>query len=82
MIDTDTNDMNGAKPMLEIWTRVTAGEEYIKLVIFEGRIIGALLIGATTLAETFENLILNQINVSHLGIALLDANLDLEDYFD
>lgn len=74
--------VNAVKPRVEIWTRVTPGEEYIKLVIFEERIIGALLIGATTLAETFENLILNQISVSHFGIALLDSNLDLEDYFD
>ena len=41
-----------------------------------------MLIGDTDLEETFENLILNQIDVSRLGIKILDPELDLEDYFD
>ena len=36
----------------------------------------------TDLEETFENLILNRIDVGHLGSQLLDPEHDLEDYFD
>ena len=39
-----------------------------------------MLIGDTDLEETFENLILSQIDVT--GMDLLDPDLDLEDYFD
>jgi NAD(P)H-nitrite reductase large subunit len=51
-------------------------------VLQNGRIQGALLIGETDLEETFENLILNQIDVSPYGEDLLDPNIDIEDYFD
>ena len=43
---------------------------------------GALLIGDTDLEETFENLILNQLDLSAYGEDLLDPNIDIEDYFD
>ena len=32
--------------------------------------------------ETFENLILNQMDLSRYGESLLDPNIDIEDYFD
>ena len=48
----------------------------------DGRLRGALLIGPTDLEETFENLILNGTDVSPYGDALLDPDVDLEDYFD
>ena len=67
---------------LEVWTRVTPGEEYIKVIIHHGRVVGALLLGDTELEEVFENLILNKLDVSEIGIALLDPNLDLEGYMD
>ena len=44
--------------------------------------MGAVLIGETDLEETFENLILNQMNLSAYGEDLLDPNIDIEDYFD
>lgn len=69
-------------PSLQLWTRVTAGKEYIKLVVKEGRVIGALLIGDTGIEETIENLILNQLDVSQQGIELLNPDVDIEDYFD
>ena len=47
-----------------------------------GRMQGAILIGETDLEETFENLILNQIDLSVYGVDLLDPNIDIEDYFD
>ena len=67
---------------LEVWTRVTPGQEYIKVIIHNGRVVGALLLGDTELEEVFENLILNKLDVSEIGVALLDPNLDLEGYMD
>lgn len=49
----------------------------------DGRLQGAILIGETGLEETFENLILNQLDLSEIGGAnLLDPDVDIEDYFD
>ena len=58
------------------------GVEYVKIVIYEGRVQGALFIGETDLEETFENLILNQIDVSPFGENLINPDIDIEDYFD
>lgn len=44
--------------------------------------IGCLLIGNTDLEEVFENLILNRLNISSIGIRLLDPMIDIGDYFD
>ena len=46
----------------------------------EGRVVGAVLIGKTDLEGTFEDLILNQTDVSQID--LLDPAIDLEDFFD
>lgn len=48
----------------------------------DGRMYGAILIGETDLEETFENLILNQMDLTQFGEDLLDPNIDIEDYFD
>ncbi|XP_037663499.1 pyridine nucleotide-disulfide oxidoreductase domain-containing protein 1 [Choloepus didactylus] len=66
----------------ELMLRCTKGEEYVKVVMQNGRMMGAVLIGETDLEETFENLILNQMNLSSYGEDLLDPNIDIEDYFD
>lgn len=42
--------------------------------------VGAVLIGETDLEETFENLILNKMDLSQFD--LLDPSVDLEDFFD
>jgi len=39
-------------------------------------------VGETGLEETFENLILDGLDLTHLGASLLDPGVDLEDYFD
>ena len=78
----DANNYINKKEEIEIWTRITPSVDYVKLVIFRGKVVGALLVGDTGLEEVFENLILNQMDVSHVGIDLLDPSLDLEDYFD
>ncbi|XP_053575105.1 pyridine nucleotide-disulfide oxidoreductase domain-containing protein 1 [Bombina bombina] len=66
----------------ELMLRCTRGLEYVKVVMQNGRMMGAILIGETDLEETFENLILNQMDLSAYGEDLLDPNIDIEDYFD
>jgi len=66
----------------EILLRTTPGLEYVKVILKEGKMQGALLIGETDLEETFENLILNQLDLTSYGEDLLDPDIDIEDYFD
>ena len=66
----------------EVLLRVTEGVEYVKTVMKNGKMQGALLIGETDLEETFENLILNQLDLTVYGEDLLDPNIDIDDYFD
>ncbi|XP_017772126.1 PREDICTED: pyridine nucleotide-disulfide oxidoreductase domain-containing protein 1 [Nicrophorus vespilloides] len=66
----------------EIIFRMTKGVEYIKLVLLDGRLHGAVLIGETDLEEMCENLILNQIDLSSFKEDLLNPDVDIEDYFD
>ena len=56
--------------------------EYVKLVLSEDRLFGAVLIGETDLEEVLENLILNQIDLTPFKDSLLDPQIDLEDFFD
>lgn len=66
----------------ELLIRSTAGKEYIKFVLQNGRLRGAILIGNTELAETCENLILNKIDLTPYGDDILNPDIDIEDYFD
>lgn len=66
----------------ELMLRCTRGQEYVKVVMHNGRMMGAVLIGETDLEETFENLILNQMDLSSYGEDLLNPDIDIEDYFD
>lgn len=70
------------KKECELLVRFTDGQEYVKLVVKNGRVVGAMLIGDSDLEEMCENLILNQIDVTNLMDELLDPNIDIEDYFD
>jgi hypothetical protein len=79
---TDESGSSSGSPSMEFWLRVTPGVEYIKLAVRDGRVVGALLIGDTELEEVFENLILNRLDVSALGVGLLDPEVDIADYFD
>lgn len=62
--------------------RCTPGKEFVKFVLFDGRLVGAVLIGDTDLEETAENLIMNGIDLTPFGHDLLDPANDIEDYFD
>uniref|UniRef100_A0A182NTR7 FAD/NAD(P)-binding domain-containing protein n=1 Tax=Anopheles dirus TaxID=7168 RepID=A0A182NTR7_9DIPT len=72
----------GLNDRYEVLLRMTPGLEYIKFVLVDGRLQGALLVGETGLEETCENLILNQLDLSPYGEELLDPDIDIEDYFD
>ncbi|KAL4612695.1 pyridine nucleotide-disulfide oxidoreductase domain-containing protein 1 [Arapaima gigas] len=66
----------------ELLVRCTPAQEYIKVVLARGRMVGAVLIGDTDLEETFENLMLNQMDLTAYKDELLNPNVDIEDYFD
>ncbi len=53
-----------------------------QVVLSGGRMVGAVQIGETDLEETFENLILNQMDLTPYGEELLNPDIDIEDYFD
>ncbi|KAF2077143.1 hypothetical protein CYY_001528 [Polysphondylium violaceum] len=67
---------------IKIYKRIIIGQQYVRIILEHGKLKGALLIGDTDLEETFENLILNQIDLSNYGEELLDPDIDIEDYFD
>ncbi|KAG7301681.1 hypothetical protein JYU34_014656 [Plutella xylostella] len=66
----------------EILLRTTPGMEYIKFVLQNGRLQGAILIGETDLEEMCENLILDQIDLTPFGDDILNPDIDIDDYFD
>lgn len=66
----------------EILLRTSPGLEYIKFVIQNGRLQGAILIGETDLEEMCENLILDQIDLTPFGDDILNPDIDIDDYFD
>uniref|UniRef100_A0A1A9ZJM0 Transcription initiation factor IIF subunit alpha n=1 Tax=Glossina pallidipes TaxID=7398 RepID=A0A1A9ZJM0_GLOPL len=62
--------------------RTTPGSEYIKVLLQNGRLRGAILVGNTELAESCENRILNGIDLTPFGDDILNPAIDIEDYFD
>ena len=72
----------GLDDKYEVLLRMTPNMEYIKFILVDGKLQGAMLIGETGLEETSENLILNQLDLTPFGDDLLDPNIDIEDYFD
>jgi len=55
---------------------------YVKVLVKNKTIHGTVLIGDTDLSETFQNLILNQTDISEVEEDLLNPLFDLEDYYD
>ncbi|XP_013185886.1 pyridine nucleotide-disulfide oxidoreductase domain-containing protein 1 [Amyelois transitella] len=66
----------------EILLRTTPCMEYIKFVLQNGKLQGAILIGETDIEEMCENLILDQIDLSPFGDDILNPDIDIDDYFD
>jgi hypothetical protein len=59
-----------------------AGRTFVRVLLLRGRVQGAVLIGETDLEETFENLILDRLDVGQYGPALLDPDAELDHVFD
>mmetsp|Transcript_4853 Transcript_4853/g.13607 ORF Transcript_4853/g.13607 Transcript_4853/m.13607 type:complete len:151 (-) Transcript_4853:50-502(-) len=59
-----------------------SGATFVRVLLLRGRMRGAVLVGDTGLEETFENLILDGLDLSAFGPRLLDPEVDLEAYFD
>ncbi|CDW57566.1 pyridine nucleotide disulfide oxidoreductase [Trichuris trichiura] len=72
----------GLRPDHEALVRIACGEEYIKILVQDGYVQGAVLIGETGLEEVVENLIMNHTDISRVKDDLLNPTIDLEDYFD
>ncbi|CAN8072272.1 unnamed protein product [Agarophyton chilense] len=58
------------------------GEDYLRVVVKDGRVRGAILVGDVDGAEVFENLILTQLNIDWLGERIVDKETDLDEFFD
>eukprot|EP00177_Eucheuma_denticulatum_P002240 GFKZ01004017.1.p2 GENE.GFKZ01004017.1~~GFKZ01004017.1.p2 ORF type:complete len:506 (+),score=92.85 GFKZ01004017.1:54-1571(+) len=57
-------------------------DEFVRVVLRSGRVVGAMLVGEAKGAEVFENLILDGLDVRNVKEKLVDPDFDLEDYFD
>lgn len=55
---------------------------FVRVLLLRGRMQGAVLIGETELEETFENLILDGLDLSQFGPSLLDPDIELDHVFD
>jgi pyridine nucleotide-disulfide oxidoreductase domain-containing protein 1 len=55
---------------------------FVRVLLLRGRMRGAVLIGETDLEDTFENLILDGLDLSSYGPALLDPNIEVDHVFD
>jgi len=54
----------------------------IRVVLYKGKMYGAILVGDTDLEDTYENLILSGLNVEEMKEALVSPEIGMEDYFD
>lgn len=59
-----------------------AGASFVRVLLLRGRLQGAVLVGETDLEETFENLILDGLDLSSYGPGLLDPDVELDHVFD
>ncbi|KII66452.1 Pyridine nucleotide-disulfide oxidoreductase domain-containing protein 1 [Thelohanellus kitauei] len=62
--------------------RRSSETEFVRLILYEGRIVGAVLIGDTGIENTIENLILSEMDVSAYGEYIISPDFDISDYFD
>ena len=58
------------------------GSTFVRVLLLRGRLQGAVLIGDTGLEETFENLILDGLDLSQYGPDLVDPEAELDHVFD
>ncbi|WKX95738.1 hypothetical protein Q1695_012302 [Nippostrongylus brasiliensis] len=62
--------------------RVIENDHFVQCVMYNHRVVGAILVGETNLEETMENLILNKTDLERIEENFLDPQIDIEDYFD
>ncbi|RCN49347.1 hypothetical protein ANCCAN_04598 [Ancylostoma caninum] len=62
--------------------RIIKDDQFVQCIIFNHRVVGAILVGETDLEETIENLILNKTDMERIEDSFLDPEIDIEDYFD
>ncbi|KAJ1358069.1 hypothetical protein KIN20_016376, partial [Parelaphostrongylus tenuis] len=62
--------------------RVIEDDQFVRCIMYNHRVVGAVLVGETDLEETIENLILNKTNLEDIEEDFLDPRIDIEDYFD
>ncbi|VDO38616.1 unnamed protein product [Haemonchus placei] len=62
--------------------RVIEDDQFVQCIMFNHRVVGAVLVGETDLEETMENLILNKTDLERIEENFLDPQIDIEDYFD
>lgn len=60
----------------------TPAATFVRVQLLRGKMQGAVLIGEAELEETFENLILDGLDLSQYGPALLDPDIELDHVFD
>ena len=75
-------DAEPASDLVSYSRRDDVTNTFARVLLLRGVMVGAALLGDTDLEETFENLILNQTDLTRFGPALLDPETDLGDYFD
>lgn len=56
--------------------------EFVRVVVLDGVVRGAILVGDVDCAEAFENLILTEMNVGWLGESLVREDTNLDEIFD
>lgn len=66
------------------YSRSTEGLDstFVRVLLLRGRMQGAVLIGDTSLEETYENLILGQLDISSFGPSILDPDMEVDHIFD
>ena len=79
-------ESHGGQDDIKLFSRVIGdvpGERsFIRVVIQDGKVKGAICIGHTEPSEVLENLIMDGLDVSAYGSDIVSGSLDLEDVFD
>ena len=79
------NDEDEDGSSICLYSRVLGSQPdrtFVRVVLKDGKVKGAICIGDTGLEETLENLIMDGIDVSCFGPDILDPDCDLDDIFD
>ena len=68
--------------ILSKWLVQEEKPTFVRVLLLRGKMVGAVLIGETELEEVFENLILDGLDLSSYGPALLDPSMEIDHMFD